>query len=117
MKNRLSPMAQLRADKANLERLCQEQETQLIDNFTYLGDNWGSLLIKSIFSFGGSRNTTSSKYKEGENRVSFFSNIMRIGGDVVPVIWGIAQPYLIGLITQKIKSKIFGGSKKKREKQ
>lgn len=110
MKNKLSALEQLRYDRAQLETQCSEHETRLTEHISYLGENWGSLLLKSIFSVKSKPSSSS----DGESGVSAISSIAKVGGNILPVVWSIAQPYLIGMATNKIKNLFMGNRKKKK---
>lgn len=111
MKNRLSPMKQLKADKERLQALCNEQEVNIHNQIAYGGSHLGSLLLKTIFS--GKKDKTTHK-KDGTVSIAQngFSSITK---DIWPIAWSIAQPYLIGLITKKVKDLFVGGFKRKKK--
>ena len=112
MKNKLSPLQELRADKAKLNLEKNELEEKLKGNFSYLTHNFGSLLFSSV---------APSPKNIGQSLLGFMSpkkknttsGLERIYA-YVPIIWEIAQPILIGILTKKLTSRIFKRKKKKK---
>lgn len=126
MKNKLSPIEQLREEKARLAGECSLQEKHLLERVGYARENFGRLLLGSVFSstksgfsdifslFTGGKKSKSKQNKEDsdvedEASMSKFAPML-IGA--APLIWEIVQPMLIGLVVKKIKS-LFTGKKKK----
>jgi hypothetical protein len=105
MKNKLSPLEQLRYEKEELETLFAEQEMRISDKFSYLGNHWGGMLMRSIFSPKHSGSGTSAKAS------GIISNITN--SSTLPVVWNFVQPYLIGMATNKVKGFFFNRKKKK----
>lgn len=125
MKNDLTPIEKLREEKARLACECAEQEERLLGRVGYVRNNFGRLLIGSVFSssksgfadifslFMGGKKAQSKQSDEddgeGESSALKFSPMLM---GAVPVIWEIVQPMLIGLAVKKIKS-LFTKKKKK----
>ncbi|NDW09921.1 hypothetical protein [Dysgonomonas sp. 520] len=105
MKTKVSALDQLRKEKEELEASLVHQEERLAKEMKYISHNWGSLLLKSIFPFGSG--SSNSKKKDS----SPISGIMRFSNDILPIAWGIAQPFLIGILTKKVKNMFFGKKK------
>ncbi|MFR9166751.1 MAG: hypothetical protein ACLVKO_11240 [Dysgonomonas sp.] len=112
MKKKLSPIEELRAESERLKTEGSEQERRLKENVSYVSNNFGSLLISSVIS--SSVNSTKSllgfSSSTSDNKLSgAFEKI----GFLLPVIWKIAQPMLIGILTKKLSSFFFKKKKKK----
>lgn len=128
MKTKLSPIEQLREEKARLACECTEQEQRLLQRVGYARDNFGRLLIASVFSstksglsdifslFTGVKsskpksNTDDSEVEEVSSSISKFAPMLM---GAAPLIWEVVQPLLIGLVVKKIKS-LFTSKKKKK---
>ncbi len=125
MKNELTPIEKLREEKARLACECAEQEERLLERVCYARDNFGRLLIGSVFTssksgfasilslFTGGKKAQSkqSEDEDGEEESSVSKLIPMIMG-AAPLIWEVVQPMLIGLVVKKIKS-LFTKKKKK----
>lgn len=112
MKNKLSHLEQLRHDRAELEMLSKEQEIRLSESFAYAANNWGSLLLRSIFL----PSSKSDRQKDNDSSgTSVFGNISDVVSRFFPIAWELAQPYLIGLAMKKIKG-MFSKPKKNKPK-
>lgn len=116
MKSNLSPIEELRAERAALKKEIEVHEAKLIENISYAKDNWVSLLFSSFFpSTTGSFKSLlrlSSKNEGDGGRFdvsSLLDKIMLIG----PFAWRIIQPILLGLLTKKVSSFFFGKKNKK----
>lgn len=115
MKNKVSPIDKLRAERLALNEEIRGHEEKLKNNFSYAKHNWGSLLLSSVISsstnsvkslFGGSTgDDNSSGFKS-----SWLDKMMLIA----PMAWGILQPILLGMVTKKVTSLFFGKKKSKK---
>lgn len=113
MKTKISPLEELRAARLQIENECREHEDRLKEDFDYLKSNWGSLLVSSIFA--SSRNSVKSLVTgvvDPDARSSKPFAIFNKLSAVVPFVWDIVEPMVIGLITKKFSSFIFGRKKK-----
>lgn len=114
MKNRLTPLEELRQEKELVRLECKEGEERLSEHWAYLSDNAGSLIFQStinsvlsVFGFGGS-----SKSKKRQKETSTSSGLLSGLTAYYPVIWEIVQPIIWRFVIKKLKS-IFSGKKKK----
>lgn len=113
MKNRLTPLEELRREKDIVRGECKESEERLAVHWSYLSDNAGSLLFQSAvnailssFGFGGGNK---KKQEETSTSNSLLSGLTAY----YPVVWELVQPLLWRFLIRKIKS-IFSGKKKKK---
>lgn len=117
MRNKLTPLQELRQEKAIARQECAESEERLAGHWSYLSDNAGSLLLKSAinavlhqFGFG-----SKEKAKEDDSNRIVHSGLL---GNLIayyPIVWEIVQPMLFRFVIKKIKS-IFSGKKKKKRR-
>jgi len=114
MKNKLSPIEELRAERKALKLEVKMHEDRLKDNLMYAKHNWGTLLLSSVVS--SSTNSVKSLFgfsseggdEEGHGHSSLLDKIISIA----PLAWSILQPILLGMITKKVSSFFFGKKKK-----
>lgn len=110
MKNKISPLEELRLERIQLKKEIEEHEQNLLDNIEYAKENWGSLLLSSVFA--SSTNSLKSFFgagsKDENGNSEGYSSILDRFVKVVPVIWTFIQPVLIGLLTKKVTSFFFG---------
>lgn len=115
MKNKLSPIERLRADRLALNEEIKVHEDKLKNNLSYAKHNWGSLLLSSVVS--SSTNSVKSLFGMGDDNSSDFkSSWLDKAMLIAPMAWGIIQPILLGLVTKKITSLFFGKKKSKSKK-
>ncbi|BES60316.1 MULTISPECIES: hypothetical protein [Dysgonomonas] len=125
MKNELTPIEKLREEKARLTCECAEQEQHLLERVGYARENFGRLLIGSVFSStksgfgdifslftGGKKSRSRQKEDEDIEEESSISRFAPMLMGAAPLIWEVVQPMLIGLVVKKIKS-LFTKKKKK----
>ncbi len=114
MENKLSPLEELRVERAKLKEDIVLHENKIKEDFSYLKNNWGSMIITSMFS--SSTNSSKSESDSSFGKDLFGSSKLTSIVDgiiaVAPGIWSIAQPLLLGMITKRITSFIFGKKKK-----
>ena len=102
-------LQQIHKEKLAHKKSYLEQEEKIAENFNYLQDHWGSLLMQTAFnSFKGfiGLPTSNSSNKKSDN------NTQQMGLSVIPMLWEIVQPYLIKYGVDKIKG-LFSKKKKK----
>lgn len=120
--NKISPLEQLRQEKAILQNECLEGEDRLTGYWNYISSNVGPLLLSSAIGsvrrqlgFGSSTNEgiASSSDKGKSSSSGLWQGLL--GGVIAasPLIWELAQPMLMGFAMKKIKS-IFSRKKKKK---
>lgn len=111
--NKLSPLEELKAEKMLLSQEIKLHESNLKTNMQFAKNNWGSLLVSSVFS----PSTHSVKSLLGfdsvfsRRKTSWLDKLTMI----LPIAWGILQPVLLGLATKKVAS-LFTRKKKKKKK-
>ncbi|NDW17827.1 hypothetical protein D0T53_02710 [Dysgonomonas sp. 216] len=111
MKNKLSPIEQLRQERLELIAECKEREEEMLYKVSYLKQNFGSLLLGSVInSTRSSFGSFLSGFSSGCNgsRPAIIDKITAYA----PMVLGMLQPILISMITRKIKSWLFGKKNK-----
>lgn len=126
MKNSITPLEDLRKEKAAIKQDCALAEERLAAQWLYMKDNAGSLIFNSILSsvlhslgFGGpSKSEEKNISRVSSNRggtIGFIQNMFSGVSAYYPLIWEIVQPMLLAFAAKKIKS-IFTRKKKKKRK-
>ena len=121
-----TPLQKLSADKEHIRQQCLLKEQKLNEGFVYMQDNAASLLLSGVSSllFPGSGKTakkdkTPSTSAQALTTSSLgLSDFMTIGKTMVPVLWDIAQPFVITWCIRKMKKIIanaFAGKKTNKE--
>lgn len=128
MKNKLSPLDELRLEKKRLRNECDKYEQKLYCSWEYGKENFGRLALGSIVSsvqngianifskFAGNKNNSKKEQEYSENAEQHSSSItsqMFLG--VMPLVWEMIQPIVIGILTKKVKS-FFSGEEKSQKK-
>lgn len=101
----LTPQEKLISDKARIRRECAIQEQKLNDDFSYIQENAGSLLI-SGFTTLLFPNTKSKKTESTEATASpasssqplspiGISDYLSIAQGLFPLAWDVAKPFLL----------------------
>lgn len=124
MKTKVNALEDLRREKEIARLECQESEAQLAEHWEYLKDNAGSLIVQSAtvsiarkLGFGGLFGSK-DKDQDGQEQQGTLGVMQNVWNGVVayyPLIWEMAQPFLIRFATKKIKS-LFSGKKKKKRR-
>lgn len=70
MNNRQTPLEKLISDKERIQRQCKRQEQKLNEDFSYIQENAGSLLLSGLSSllFPSNKSTTKNKRQEHSSR-------------------------------------------------
>lgn len=116
--NKVSPLEELRIEREIVRQQCAESEDRLAEQWDYLSDNAGSLLLNAAVSnitglFGfGHKSHKSSDTKQIAQAASSGNGIMSMLSSYYPLIWDIAQPLIWKFAMNKIKS-IFTKKNKK----
>lgn len=116
MKNRLSPIEELRAERLRLNIDISRHEERLKSNLNYAKNNWGSLLLSSVSPFSGSKRSFSNFITSDNKKTNTLSTLYNKVSAVAPTIFEIAQPILIGLLTKRVSSFFLGNKNKKNKK-
>ncbi len=98
----LTPLEKLISDKERIRKQCVIQEQKLNDDFSYIQENAGSLLI-SGFTTLLFPNTKSKKTESTETATTAsqpvtpigFSDYLSIAQGLLPVAWDIVRPFLL----------------------
>ena len=101
----LTPLEKLISDKERIRRQCVIQEQKLNDDFSYIQENAGNLLI-SGFTTLLFPNTKSKKTESADQATSpvspaeaaipiGFSDYLSIAQGLLPVAWDVAKPFLL----------------------
>ena len=98
----LTPLEKLISDKERIRKLCVIQEQKLNDDFSYIQENAGSLLI-SGFTTLLFPNTKSKKTESTETATTAsqpetpigFSDYLSIAQGLLPVAWDVVRPFLL----------------------
>ena len=99
----LTPLEKLISDKERIRRQCVIQEQKLNDDFSYIQENAGSLLISGfttlLFPNTKSKKTESSDAIVATNDQPVtpmgFSDYLSIAQGLLPVAWDVARPFLL----------------------
>ena len=98
----LTPLEKLISDKERIRKQCVIQEQKLNDDFSYIQENAGSLLI-SGFTTSLFPNTKSKKTESTETATTAsqpvtpigFSDYLSIAQGLLPVAWDVVRPFLL----------------------
>ena len=98
----LTPLEKLISDKERIRKQCVIQEQKLNDDFSYIQENAGSLLI-SGFTTLLFPNTKSKKTESTETATTAsqpvppigFSDYLSIAQGLLPVAWDVVRPFLL----------------------
>jgi hypothetical protein len=109
--NKLSATEKLLHDKALLESLIKERENNLSRDFAYIRDNASSLMFSGFTSlfFPSDKSKTNKEQLalsscEKREKPLAVSDWLAIGKGFVPVVWEIAQPFVLTWGINKAKS-------------
>jgi hypothetical protein len=98
----LTPLEKLISDKERIRKQCVIQEQKLNDDFSYIQENAGSLLI-SGFTTLLFPNSKSKKTESTETATTAslpvtpigFSDYLSIAQGLLPVAWDVVRPFLL----------------------
>ena len=99
----LTPLEKLIFDKEQIRRQCVVQEQKLNDDFLYIEENAGSLLISGftglLFPNTKSKKTESSDAIAATNDQPAtpigFADYLSIAQGLLPVAWDVVRPFLL----------------------
>lgn len=98
----LTPLEKLISDKARIRRECVIQEQRLSDDFSYIQENAGNLLISGfttlLFPNSKSKKTESTEAVASPMQVLpslGISDYLNIAQGVLPLAWDVAKPFLL----------------------
>ena len=97
----LTPLEKLISDKERIRKQCVIQEQKLNDDFSYIQENAGSLLISGfttlLFPNTKSKKTESTETATANQPVTpiGFSDYLSIAQGLLPVAWDVIRPFLL----------------------
>lgn len=98
----LTPLEKLISDKERIRKQCVIQEQKLNDDFSYIQENAGSLLISGfttlLFPNSKSKKTESTETATTASQPVTpigFSDYLSIAQGLLPVAWDIVRPFLL----------------------
>ena len=98
----LTPLEKLISDKERIRKQCVIQEQKLNDDFSYIQENAGSLLISGfttlLFPNSKSKKTESTETATTASQPVTpigFSDYLSIAQDLLPVAWDVVRPFLL----------------------
>ncbi|WP_233202072.1 MULTISPECIES: hypothetical protein [Parabacteroides] len=112
--NKQTPLEKLISDKERIRKQCKEHEQKLNEDFSYIQENAGSLLLSGVSSLLFPK--TRSAAKSGENTTTQndngdlpavplgFSDYLSITKSMLPLAWDIAQPFIMTWGIKKAKN-------------
>lgn len=122
MKTKLSPLEELRLEKAKLIDECEKEKEILLYNWDYTKHNMGKLFLNSIFSttkesFWGITSALTGKSNEKSvSKKGSTSNITQMVMSVAPLAWDLLQPMILSYTIKKVKSIFTKKRRKETEK-
>lgn len=101
-----TPLEKLNSDKQKFRKLCTTQEQELNDDFTYLHEHVGSLLLSGFSSllFPNSRSKTKTTDTNAKTPAKTtgqpvahlgVSDYFTIALGAVPLVWDFARPFVM----------------------
>lgn len=98
----LTPLEQLISDKERIRKQCVIQEQKLNDDFSYIQENAGSLLISGfttlLFPNTKSKKTESTKTATTASQPVLpigISDYLSIAQGLLPAAWDVVRPFLL----------------------
>lgn len=98
----LTPLEKLISDKERIRKQCVIQEQKLNDDFSYIQENAGSLLISGfttlLFPNSKSKKTESTETATTASQPVTpigFSDYLSIAQGLLPVAWDVVRPLLL----------------------
>ncbi len=104
MNNPQTPLEKLISDKERIQRLCEYQEQKLNEDFSYIQENAGNLLLSGLSSllFPGNKQTSKTAGKDTAPAVTGQSSfalgipdMLSLAKGMIPIAWDIIQPLLM----------------------
>ena len=94
----LTPLEKLISDKERIRKQCVIQEQKLNDDFSYIQENAGSLLISGfttlLFPNTKSKSTETATASQPVTPIGF-SDYLSIAQGLLPVAWDVIRPFLL----------------------
>ncbi len=126
----MTPREKLQAERLRLQQACVSQEKLLNEDFAYIQEHAGSLLLSgfSALLFLGSKNRSARETNAPKQAVATSSQIpvslglsdyLAVAQSLVPIVWDVVRPLLTAWGIQKIQSwilrKLFARKKTKNQ--
>lgn len=119
----LTPLEKLISDKERIRRQCVIQEQKLNDDFSYIHDNAGSLLLSGFSTLLFPNTKTKKTDSENSSAITDqqpsapigFSDYLSIVQGLLPVAWDVARPFLLTWGIRKAQDWFFGRLFKKKK--
>ncbi len=113
----LSKLELLRRERENLEVLCKEKEQKLVNDFHYLSDNAGDIIVNSIYTAAQIKIATifasseSNQASETNENISSFnvSNLSGFAFDLIKqnftpkIVFKLIQPIITAFLIKQVK--------------
>ena len=94
----LTPLEKLISDKERIRKQCVIQEQKLNDDFSYIQENAGSLLISGfttlLFPNTKTESTETATASQPVTPIGF-SDYLSIAQGLLPVAWDVIRPFLL----------------------
>lgn len=106
MNNQPTPLEKLISDKQRIQEQCKVQEQKLNQDFSYIQENAGSLLLSGLSSllFPNNKSTTKTSTNEqtatssttGQPLISLgVGDYLSVAKGLLPLAWDLAQPFIM----------------------
>lgn len=106
MNNQPTPLEILISDKKRIQEQCKIQEQKLNENFSYIQENAGNLLLSGVSSllFPSNKSTTKANTNEQNTASSTtgqpaiplgIGELLSITKGLLPLAWDLAQPFIM----------------------
>mgnify|MGYP000178748542 CR=1 FL=1 len=105
MNNRQTPLEKLISDKERIQRQCKRQEQKLNEDFSYIQENAGSLLLSGLsLSFPEQLTSTDKNKRQEHSSRNGWTTLHRFRGSpdylsiakgMIPIAWDLAQPFIM----------------------
>lgn len=106
MNNQPTPLEKLISDKQRIQEQCKVQEQKLNQDFSYIQENAGSLLLSGLSSllFPSNKSTTKTNTNEqtaassttGQPLISLgVGDYLSVAKGLLPLAWDLAQPFIM----------------------
>lgn len=105
MNNLQTPLEKLISDRQRIQKECAMQEQKLNDDFSYIQENAGNLLLSGMSAILFPNSKTKSKSTDPNQPSSSvpatptaplgFSDLISVAQSLLPVAWDVARPLLM----------------------
>ena len=104
MNNQQTPLEKQISDKERIQRQSKRQEQKLNEDFSYIQENAGSLLLSGLSSvlFASYKSTTKTNdmntapVTAGQPSIALgISDYLSIAKGMIPIAWDLAQPFIM----------------------